>query len=396
MLRLYHIVIYEFFLCGEVMNIKFKHSKVMLICTTDNMIWQFLVPHIRQLRELGADVDCICAKTGFWFDELRDSFGFNMIDITMKRTPVNLTNLKAYKQLIKLTKENKYDVIYCQQPVGGMMGRFIGRKFKLPVIYTAHGFFFFKGNNPIKNFIYRTAEKIMSRWTDAIITMNFYDYNAAVKFKAKSVHKINGIGLNPKKFSNEKFDPDAFRKELGIKKNEKVILSVSEFIKRKNYATMLQSFAELCKTRKDVKYILVGTGKLIEQMKALADTLGIRNKVIFTGYRKDIDKIMKISDVFFHQSFHEGLTMGIIEAMYFGLPVVASNVRGNAELIMPQGGILTHSKDVQSHIIALNHILNDPEMARKMSEFNKNHSKQYLLPVVQEQLLDVYKHLDLI
>ena len=156
-------------------EIKFNGAKVLLLCTTDNMIWQFLLPHIKDLECFGAKVDCVCNRTGFWFDELKEKYGLNMIELAMKRKPINLTNFKAYKALKKLQKKNKYDLIYCQQPTGGLLGRFIGRRFKLPVIYTAHGFFFFKGNSKLKNFIFKTAEKIMARYTDILITMNDED-----------------------------------------------------------------------------------------------------------------------------------------------------------------------------------------------------------------------------
>ena len=89
-----------------------------------------------------------------------------------------------------------------------------------------------------------------------------------------------------------------------------------------------------------------GTGERFAKIKNLAEKLGVLDKIKFLGYRTDIDKIMRVSDVFYHQSFHEGLTMSVIEAMHFGLPVVVSNVRGNKDLIDEIGGFVTNSKDV--------------------------------------------------
>ena len=170
--------------------IKLNKAKILVLCTTDNMIWQFLLPHINDLKSYGATIDCVCSKTGFWFDELKEKFGLNMIDVQMQRSPLKLKNLTAYKIIKNLTNENGYNMIYCQQPVGGMIGRLIGKKFKIPVIYTAHGFFFFKGNNIIKNFIFKSAEKHMAKYTDAIITMNNEDYTACQNWKCKNIFKI--------------------------------------------------------------------------------------------------------------------------------------------------------------------------------------------------------------
>lgn len=377
-------------------NIKFNGAKVLLLCSTDNMIWQFLLPHIKDLQSYGAEVCCVCTKTGFWFDELKNKHNLNVIDLPMTRSPLSLKNLKAYLKLKKLQKQNNFNLIYCQQAVGGMLGRFIGKKFKLPVIYTAHGYFFFKGNNPIKNFVFKTAEKIMSRWTDILITMNDEDFNASKNFKCSKCYKINGIGLDLQKYNNEEFNKTEFKQSLGLEGNDKVILSVAEFIKRKNHKTMLKSFAELTKTVNDVKFVLCGTGKLQQKMQNLAKKLNIENKTIFLGYRKDVNKIMQVSDVFYHQSSHEGLTMSIMEAMYFGLPIVASNVRGNADLVNVKGGILTSTLNFEEQVKALTKILTEKETALNMSEFNKQESKQYLLENIKEQLKQIYKENHLI
>lgn len=371
-------------------EVKLKNSKILFLCTTDNMIWQFLIPHINDLAEFGASVDCVCSKTGFWFDELKDHYGLNMIELQMKRKPINMTNFKAYKFLKKLYKQNKYDLIYCQQPTGGMLGRLIGKKYHIPVVYTAHGFFFFNGNSKLKNLIFKTAEKYMARYTNVLITMNDEDFEASKRWKAKSKYKIHGIGLDVQKYKN--FETSvSIRDEFGIALEDKIILSVSEFIHRKNYHTMLKTIAELSKERNDFKYVLCGTGELLEDMKEYAGELGISDKTIFLGYRKDIDKIMDESDIFFHESFHEGLTMGIMEAMYFSLPVVTSNVRGNKDLIDENGGFLTEPTDIEMQKNALISLLDNGQLRKQMGEYNKAKVKDYYLDSVRSELKEIYK-----
>ena len=148
---------------------------------------------------MGNEVQCVCARTGFWFDELQDKYGLKMHEIAFKRSPVNFANIKGFKKLVQIQKQENFDLVYCQQPVGGLMGRLIGKKFKIPVIYTAHGFHFFKGC-PLKNkIIFNTVEKFLSKYTDVLITINEEDYQAALKMKAKKVFKINGIGIDKDK-----------------------------------------------------------------------------------------------------------------------------------------------------------------------------------------------------
>ncbi len=377
-------------------KIKLSGAKVLLLCSTDNMIWQFLIPHIRDLQKYGATIDCVCSRTGFWFDELKTKFGLNMINVPMTRLPLTFKNYGAYKTLVALQNENKYDLIYCQQPVGGMLGRLLGRKFKIPVIYTAHGYFFFKGNNAVKNFIFKSAERVMARWTDVLITMNDEDFSESKKFKCENCYNISGIGLDIEKYNNQEFDKISFKKSLGIKENEKIILSVSEFIKRKNHETMIKTFARLVKENANVKYILCGDGKLMAKMQELVQKLDLKNKVIFLGYRRDVNKIMQISDIFYHQSFHEGLTMSIMEAMYFKLPIVASSVRGNKNLVKEEGGILTSAKDINSQLNALKYLLDNDEICEQMGEFNRKHVDKYLLKNVRKELKQIYEKNQLI
>ena len=155
------------------------NKKIMVIATTDNMIWQFLIPHIKHMQGLGNTIECVCAKTGFYFDEWKEKHGFTMHEIDFARNPFTLKNIKGYKQLCKLQEERKFDVVYCQQPVGGLMGRLFGKKFKLSVIYTAHGFHFFKGCSIVNKLIYKPVEKYLAKYTDVLITINDEDYEVS-------------------------------------------------------------------------------------------------------------------------------------------------------------------------------------------------------------------------
>lgn len=369
----------------------FKDKKIMVVATTDNMIWQFLIPHIKFLQEKGNEVECVCAKTGFWFDELKEKYGFKVHEINFARSPISPKNLKGYKELKKLQKREKYDLIYCQQPVGGLMGRLIAKKFKLPCIYTAHGFHFFKGNNPIKNFIFKTIEKYLAKFTTALITINNEDFNACKKWKAKGKYIINGIGYDPKKYSENRKRED-IRKSLGLT-NEFTILTVAEIIKRKNYETMVRAIAEL----KDVnlKFLICGRGRDKEKIDELISTLQINEKVDFLGFRKDINDVMIASDMFLLPSYQEGLTLSIIEALHFGLPVVTSSARGNRDLI--EDGLGGFVCDPDDHITISKKILQlmkDEELRKNMGMHNLSISSDYDIEVVQKQLEEIYNEIN--
>lgn len=367
-----------------------KNQRILVLTTTDNMIWQFLLPHIKQLQEMGNEVECACNRSGFWFDELK-KLGLIVHEIPFKRTPINFQNLKAYRLLKKLFKERKYTLIHCCQPVGGVMGRLLGKKFKKPVIYTAHGFHFYKGAPLINRIVYKNIEKYCSKYTDVLITMNQEDFEAAQKFKAKKVYKINGIGVNLNRFEkvNEGFDRSTFRKTLGFSENDKIILTVAEHTENKNYETILRTIAAL---PQNYKFISCGVGKLFEKNKKEACLLNLNERVKFLGYRKDVDAIMKASDLFLFASFREGLPLAMQESMYFGLPVVCSNIRGNRDLIdQGKGGFLVN--DITNHKLyatAVEEIF-ERGLEKKMGEHNSNKIKEYSIENVLTQMKKIYE-----
>ena len=369
-----------------------KNKKIMFVATTDNMIWQFMLPHIKYLQEQGNTVECVCAKTGFWFDELQNKHNLVVHEIDFGRNPIKLKNITGYKKLEALQKERQFDIVYCQQPVGGLMGRLIGKKFKIPVIYTAHGFHFFKGCPLVNKLVYKPVEKWLSKYTNALITINEEDYQSALKMKAKKVYKINGIGIDGNKMKVEDFDKIAFRKELGLKENDKVVLTVSELNQNKNYITMLQTIKILVSQDENIKFVSCGTGVWKEKIAEYAKELGIENNVIFLGYRKDIAKIMHVSDIFFHASYREGLTLSVMEAMSVGLPCVVSNVRGNRDLIKEgMGGHICEPTDAEGFALKINAVLKNKETYKKFSEFNKQESENYFVNNVISQLESIYQ-----
>lgn len=370
-------------------KVKFNGAKILMLTTTDNMVWQFLTPHVQDLIGYGARVDCACAKTGFWFDDLRDKFGLNMIELPIARKLADKGNFKAYKMLKNLQKQNGYDLIYCHQAIGSMLARMLGKKFNIPVIYMAHGFAFCKGGNKLKNLVYRTAEKHFAKSTDILITMNQEDYDACAKWKCGHRYKTSGIGLNREQLDNAESVRAEVRKELGIK-DEVIVLTVAEHIGRKNYETMLKTIAGL--KDKKIKFVSCGTGRDLDKHKQLAHALGIDDKVEFLGFRKDIDRLMTSADIFYLPSRQEGLTISIIEAMSYGLPVVTSKVRGNADLIDDgTGGFVCAPNDDVAQANALNVMLNHKELRDEFGEYNKQKSQKYSLQHVRDELRQIYK-----
>lgn len=369
------------------------NKKIMVLTTTDDMIWHFLIPHIKHLQSLGNIVECVCAKTGFWFDELKNKHRINMHEINFTRSPLSFKNIKGFKALKKLQKQKKFDFIYCQQPVGGVMGRRLAKKFKLPCIYTAHGFHFFKGNSKVKNFIFKSIEKHYAKYTTALITINKEDYNAAKDWKAKHIYKINGIGVN---FDKYKPDPNLnkedFRKSFGLEKDDFVVLSVGELNKNKNTLRLLKCIKSL--NIKNIKYFICGQGPLKQQYEAYIKDNNLQQNVKMIGYRTDISNFYSIADLYIMPSFREGLSKSMMEAMCYGLPVVASRIRGNVDLLGEgEGGILCNPNHTEEFTEAIKKMYEDENLRKQFANRNLEYVKKFDLEVVKKQLKEIYINL---
>lgn len=370
-----------------------KGKKILIVSTTDNMIGNFMIPHIKQMQELGAEVHCACNKRGFQFDQVKEETGAIMHDIYLTRFPFNPKLIKGYNALKRLVKQNGYDLISCMQPVGGFMGRMIAKKFKLPCLYTAHGFHFYEGA-PLKNrLIYKTIEKYCSKYTDILVTMNEEDFQASKKMKAKKTFKINGIGVDLSKYkSDDNFSKAEFKKSLSLNEDDFVIVSVGELNKNKNTLHLIDAVKNI--EAENVKYLICGEGPLKQAYEDKIKELDLAHRVKVLGFRRDVPKILNSADVFVMPSYREGLSKAMMEAMAYGLPVVASKIRGNTDLIGDnEGGILLAPEDTQGFTDALKSLSTNKSMCDHYSFRNKEYIKNFSIETVLQQMKNIYEEI---
>lgn len=368
----------------------------MFLCTTDSMIWNFLIPHIKDLQSRNITVECACSKTGFYFEELKQKHGLIMNEIPFSRSPYSISNIKCLRQLITLIKKNKYDVIHCHEPVGGAMGRVAGYFTDCKVIYTAHGFHFFQGNKWINNFIYKNVELFLARFTDVLITINDEDYQAAQRFSLKAggkVYKISGIGCDIGYIQNIKIDKSMKRKELGIKDDAFVVVTAAEFIPRKNVATGIRAFAKA--SIPNSIYLLCGNGELQDELLRLVQELHLEKQVIFAGFRTDMKDVLQCCDLFLFPTRQEGLGIAIIEAEARGIPVIVSRVRGPLDCVVSnKSGFVYEPNDVDGFADGLKILADrESELYKSMAEFNKEYAWNFDIENIKDEMHEIYKEM---
>ncbi len=377
-------------------------KKALMMASVAGMIDGFNRDNMTILQELGFQVEIACNfEYGSQNNQDRDQkfrlemeeAGIKTYQLPVPRSPIKLRAIfRAYRKMEKICKENRYQLVHCHSPVGGVVARFacLGQRKKgTKVIYTVHGFHFFKGA-PLKNWLlYYPVERFISRFTDLLITINKEDYKRAQTFHAKKVAYIPGVGIDVVKFKEAKKGRKQKRAELGIEKDQIVFLSVGELRVLKNHETAIRAMARL--KNKNFTYLLVGDGDLHRYLEELAQSLGIGDHVRFLGYRQDVAEICGAADIFVFPSLREGLSVAFMEAMSAGLPVVASKIRGNADLIENgKGGYLNSPKDIEGFSKSLDKLENNSKIRRLMGERNAVEIMKYDQKIVNQKMKTLY------
>ena len=317
-------------------------------------------------------------------------------DIEFDRSPLSKNNFIAYKKLKILIKQNKFDLIHCHTPIAAMITRLAAKELRQKgskVLYTAHGFHFYKGAPILNWLVYYPVEKFLARYTDVLITINKEDYDRAKnKFKVKRVEYIPGVGVNLEKFNTVEIDRNLKRSELDLPKDALIILSVGELNKNKNHEVVIKAITKINKY--NVHYVICGQGQLDGYLKKLSKELGIENQVHLLGFRNDIPEIYKISDIFAFPSLREGLSVALMESMANGLAVVCSSIRGNTDLIEDgQGGYLHEPYDYLGLAERVNRLIKTPSKAKEMGNLNIIESRKYDIRNIKLMMTKVYENI---
>lgn len=309
-------------------------KKVLFTATVDSHILQFHIPYLKMFKEKGYEVHVATNGTEeIPYCDIKHLISF-------ERSPIKINNLKAIKDLKKIIDKENFDIIHCHTPMGSVVTRIAAKKARkrgTRAIYTAHGFHFFKGAPILNWIIFYPIEKYLSKYTDCLITINQEDYELAKrKFKAKQVELVHGVGVDENKFNFEMTPQEKheLRESLGLKDDDFVIIYVAELSKRKNQGMLIKAVKELIDEGKtNLKVLLPGTDSMNGYYQKMSKDLGIEENIKFLGYRKDIPKLLKISDLYVSTAKQEGLPVNIMEAMFCELPIVATDCRGNSDLV---------------------------------------------------------------
>ncbi len=364
-------------------------KKVLIIATIEGFL-KFEIEDMRILQEKGYEVHTAVNSKNVRIELPLDGIKKHQIDF--ERNPLSKENIRAYQQLCKLVKSEQFALIHCHTPVGGVMGRIVGHKYKIKVIYTAHGFHFYKGA-PLKNWlIYFPIEYYLSKWTDILITINSEDFFVAKKkFKMRKIFQIPGVGLDINTFYYRKnFPRDEYRNALGIGKEDYMVLSVGELNDNKNHVLVIKAIAAL--NNKKVHYFIAGVGNNRDKYTDLANKLGITDQIHLLDYREDIMELNHSADIFVFPSIREGMGMALLEALACGTIVLGMDIRGVREYVIEGETGFLFDNQVESCMRCIRRSLNMSIIEKEiMREKCINRARRYSRKYTDKIMREIYK-----
>lgn len=369
-----------------------KPKKAAYVATVYSHLAVFHIPYMRMLQDQGFEVHAY-ASVDHCKEDVENA-GLECRDVTFSRTPLAPGNWKSIAKMVKLFKREQYDLIHVHTPVASIVCRIAARLAGCGnVVYTAHGFHFFKGAPLMNWLVYYPIERLMARLTDKLVVINEEDYERAKKFAVRgSVHYLPGVGVDTSKYRNvDKSNGQRIRAELGIQDDKFVVLCIAELNGNKNQEQLLRSIRVMKESGTPAVCLLAGTGKSEPRLKKLVEQWQLTDAVRFLGFRRDIPDLLQAADVVALVSKREGLPKVLLEALAAGKPLIATDVRGSRELVEPwRNGYLVPVDDVGATADALTELGENRLRRDAMGRESYERANRFDIGYVADQLRQLY------
>jgi glycosyltransferase involved in cell wall biosynthesis len=375
--------------------------KALIVATVSGFLPQFESNNVKILQEYGYevhfaanfDVPIYDMDTGI----LREH-GIHLHPIGIERSPTKLLqNARVIRQVRQLIDTEGIDLVHCHTPLGGVVARLAAHlsRRKPLVIYTAHGFHFYRGA-PLFNWLcYYPAERFLARFTDCIITINREDWKRSKKFHLKPggrCYQIPGVGIHLTRFHPDGRRCASIRKQLHIPEEGFHIVNAAELNENKNQSVIIQAIAML--RDPDIYCSICGKGLAGENLQEQIAACGLEKQVKLLGYRKDMENILPGADCFAFPSYREGLGMAALEALACEVPVIAAENRGTREyMIDGLNGYICDPDDAASFAAAIRRMKEGPARRARMGESGRRTAVKFSISETDQVMRKIYQEM---
>lgn len=384
--------------------------KILRICAIGATAKGLLRPQIDYLRSRNLEVEIACSPDADAEQLRREGYIVHPVQIDRKISP--LLNLASIRQLVRLMRQNQYDLVHVHTPIAAVLGRIAAKIAGVKrIVYTAHGFPFHDQSSPAQYRFYFTVEKLCAYLTDLILTQSYEDWMTAQNKGLCPPHKVRHLnnGVDSHHFCRDRLNPQAqqqLRQSLGIPDSANLLIgTIGRITRKKGFGYLVDAVAKLVPQFPNLHVLIIGhelktdpepfEAELIQQ----AIDFGIRDHITFTGFRSDIAELLGLLDVFTLPTyFHEGLPRSILEAMSMGLPIVATDIRGCREAVIPnQNGFIVPPRDSQALAEALATLLADAALRQTYGQASRQRVEaEFDEQFVFQRLVTAYQDLGIV
>ncbi|MCX7164746.1 MAG: glycosyltransferase family 4 protein [Rhodocyclales bacterium] len=347
--------------------------KVCQLCAVDFTLRNFLLPLIDGMRKEGWAVTAVCSE-GPFVDGLRRS-GYAIDTIPIARSMNPWSALRSTIALIRYFRRERFDVVHVHTPVAALLGRIAARIAGVPlIVYTAHGFYFHDEMHRAKRSFFVALERLAGKLTDLMFSQSAEDAADAVQEDIVSSDRVLviGNGVEVARFNPGLADSKVVRRSLGIADDAFVIGMIGRQVREKGVAEFLQAARIVAEKYPEVIFLLVGERLAsdhaagIEAEFAAAKAI-LGERLVAPGLRSDIPECLAAMDLFCLPSWREGMPRTIIEAMMMCKPVLATNIRGAREEVVPElTGLLVPTRSPGELAAAMSRFVSNVEFGRRL------------------------------
>lgn len=347
--------------------------KILQVCSVDFALYHFLAPLVRRLVDANHEVACACAD-GELAERMRGE-GIRVEAVSFSRSLFSLRDhWLAYRELTALLTREPFDIVHVHTPLAAMIGRLAAWRASVPtIVYTAHGFYFHDRMAGWKRRLFIWLEWIGGRMTHVLFTQSVEDADAARRHNLcrGGVIEAIGNGVDRKRFhpSTDPAPRTLLREQIDTAESGCVIVVIGRLVAEKGYPELIDAMAMV-----DATLWIVGSRLASDHARRIDDAIEkvrsspvLDRRIRFLGYRTDVPDLLRAADIYTLPSHREGMPRSIIEAMMTGLPVVATDIRGSREEVVPgETGLLVPVNDAAALAHALGRLVENPELRAEM------------------------------
>lgn len=352
------------------MRVEPRTVKILEVTNVDFALLHFILPLMRGLRDRGHEVVGVCAE-GPLLEGPRAE-GFRVVPVALARSLHPWRQARALAELVAVMRAEKPDMVHAHMPISGLLARTAARIAGVPrIAYTCHGFLFNQPGPWWRGRLALGLERAAGRITQTYLTVSAEEAEDArrLRIHPNPVAVLNG--RDPTRFRPDPAARARLRAEMGVAEGDCVVVAISRLVRHKGFCELLAAMAETppnCVLWVAGNRLASDHGEdLTPHFQRAAAILGRR--LVMLGYRTDVPAVLAAADVFTLPSHFEGLPMSIIEAMLTGLPVVATDIRGPREQVVPgETGLLVPPMQVTPLAQALRQLAEDTGLRRSMGE----------------------------